>query len=133
MRTAYRAEIAAALATNHSRYLDASDPAVCARVEAQILAESAGHADAFRFEPSIAAQIASGALRPRTLPGNPEPRRIASSYGLLQILYVTACDYGFRDNPEALFVPAIGLKFGLAHLAALLEWAEGDRDRALAA
>lgn len=100
---------------------------------AQVLVESSGHADAFRFEPGIAAQLAAGRLKPKYMPTNPAVRRVASSYGLLQILYVTACDYGFVDAPERLFIPDVGLRFGAAHMSAMLRKAEGDYTRALCA
>jgi hypothetical protein len=100
---------------------------------AQVLVESRGCADAFRFEIGIAQQIADGRLKPKYLPKNPSPRRIGSSYGLLQVLWVTAADYGFIGEPELLFVPSIGLEYGADHLATLLKWAAGDYTRALCA
>jgi len=41
--------------------------------------------------------------------------RIASSYGLVQILYPTAVMEGFRGQPEDLYDPVICLKFGFKH------------------
>jgi hypothetical protein len=61
------------------------------------------------------------------------PRRVSSSYGLLQILYPTAREHGFTGEPELLFVPIVGLEWGAMHLRTLIEWAEGDYIRALAA
>src|SRR4051794_29841986 len=101
--------------------------------EALVIVESDGQTDAFRYEPGILAQLQAGALHPARLPAQPVPRRIAASYGLAQILYVTACDYGFAGEPEELFVPAIGLEYGARHLAHLLAWADGDEMRALCA
>lgn len=124
MRTEYSREIAAA----------ATRAAVSPRmVEAIVLTESSGRAEAFRFEPAIAAQIASGRLKPKHLPANPLPRRIASSYGLMQLLFITAADHGFAGEPELLFVPSVNLEFGCALLADLLRWAGGDYDKVLAA
>jgi len=100
---------------------------------AQVLVESSGRADAFRYEPGIAQQIADGRLTPKRLPANPVPRRIASSYGLMQVLYITACDYGFAGEPEALFLPSVSLEYGAAVLSDHLTWAGGDFFRALAA
>jgi hypothetical protein len=102
-------------------------------VAALVMVESSGRADAFRFEPGILAQIQTGKLTPKYLPANTAPRRIASSYGLTQILFVTACDYGFRSEPEALFVPWISLEYGCAHLEALLDRAHGEYEKALCA
>jgi soluble lytic murein transglycosylase-like protein len=98
-------------------------------VEAIVIAESSGHTDAFRFEP--------GFYR-RYLEGKPEfvgmnPRRVSSSYGLMQVMYTTAQQYGFTDHPEALFVPMTGLQYGCLHFKRLLAWAKGDTRKALAA
>lgn len=98
-------------------------------VEAIVIAESSGHTDAFRFEP--------GFYR-RYLEGKPEfagqnPRRVSSSYGLMQVMYTTAQQYGFKDNPEALFVPMTGLQYGCLHLRRLLAWSGGDERKAAAA
>jgi soluble lytic murein transglycosylase-like protein len=98
-------------------------------VEAVVIAESNGHADAFRFEP---------AFYERYLKGKPEyagqiPRRVASSYGLMQVMYTTAQQYGFSGHPEILFVPDTGLRYGCLHLRAMLQWADGDLHKAVAA
>src|SRR5581483_7692798 len=89
---------------------------------AQVMVESGGRADAFRFEPGILRQIEAGTLKPKRLPVNPVGRRIAASYGLLQVLYVTAADYGFSGEPESLFIPSVGLEYGAAALAGHLAW-----------
>lgn len=98
-------------------------------VEAVVLQESSGRADAFRFEP---------AFFDRYLKRNPDyrglvPRRIASSYGLMQVMYPTARELGFSAEPEMLFVPRVSLHFGCMLLARLLKWAGGDTAKALAA
>jgi soluble lytic murein transglycosylase-like protein len=97
-------------------------------VKAVVIRESGGATHAYRFEASVAGWFK----------GNPHtagliPARYASSYGLMQILYATATDYGFSAEPEYLFVPKIGLDFGCKHLAALLKWAHGDVLKALEA
>lgn len=104
-------------------------------LEAQVLVESSGYTDAFRFEPGIWSQLQRGALHP-AIPidlTTANPRRLASSYGLLQILYVVALDRGYRGDPEGLFVPEVGLSFGCAQLKYFLTWAKGDITSALAA
>jgi len=98
-------------------------------VEAVVLAESSGHTDAFRFEPSF---------YDRYLKDNPAyagqiPRRISSSYGLMQCMYTTAQDHGFTGNPELLFQPEVGLHYGCKHLFVMLTWANGAIRQALAA
>lgn len=86
-------------------------------VEAVVLVESSGRTDAFRHEPDFYERYVKG--KPEYEGRN--PRRIASSYGLMQIMYTTAQLYGFRAEPEMLFLPNIGLEYGCRHLAALLK------------
>lgn len=124
MATDYHSEI---VATADRFKLDAR------LLEAQVLVESSGQTDAFRFEVGIAAQLADGRLKPKHWPANRTMRRLAGSYGLLQVLWVTATDYDFIDEPEMLFIPTFGLEYGARHLAALLAWSKGNVDQALAA
>jgi soluble lytic murein transglycosylase-like protein len=97
-------------------------------LEAVVIAESNGCTDAFRFEPGFYVRYLKG--KPEY--AGQEPRRISSSYGLAQTMYTTAQQYGFSDQPEVLFVPDVGLKFGAMHLKHLLTWAGGDARKALA-
>ena len=95
------------------------DPVLVAAVCWQ---ESAFQADGFRFEP---------AFWNRYLKHKPEwrgqnPRRVSSSYGLMQVMFVVAVEDGTilaNDAPEGLFVPAMGLAAGCARLAKLKAWA----------
>lgn len=87
-------------------------------VEAIVVIESSGQTDAFKFEP--------GYWR-RYCAGKPEweswiPRRVASSYGLLQCMYPTALLNGWEGEPEELFLPDVGLNAGCARLRYLLDW-----------
>jgi soluble lytic murein transglycosylase-like protein len=96
-------------------------------LEALVVTESSGRADAFRFEPKY---------YDRYLKNNPEyageiPRRVASSYGLVQIMLPTARALGFKQQPEYLFVPTVNLYFGAKELARLITWAGGDIPKAL--
>jgi soluble lytic murein transglycosylase-like protein len=98
-------------------------------VEAVVLRESSGQTDAFRFEPKFF---------DRYLKGKPEykgqnPRRVSSSYGLLQVMYTTAQQYGYSEPPEHLFVPETGLHYGCLHLRAMLHRFNGNVRTALAA
>lgn len=45
-----------------------------------------------------------------------EPKLDTSSYGLTQILYTTAKDYGFTGDEDSLFDDNVNLKFGLKYL-----------------
>lgn len=118
--TLYRREIETA-AREHGL-----DPNV---IEAIVVVESSGQADAFRFEPGF---------WKRRLANHPDyagaiPRRVSSSYGLLQIMYSTAREHGFNAEPEYLFIPHVNLDLGCRVLKGLLKWADGDLAKALEA
>lgn len=118
--TLYRREIEEA-AVKHSL-----DPNV---VEAIVMTESSGYADAFRFEPGF---------WKRYLAKNPtyageNPRRVSSSYGLMQIMLPVARELGFSGEPELLFLPAVNLDWGCKKFAQLLQWANDDLAKALEA
>ena len=98
-------------------------------VESLILVESGGRADAFRFEPKFWDKY----LKSKEPWAKQVPRRVASSYGLMQIMYVTAWEAGYRGQPEGLFVPVVNLEWGCRHLAKLKAWAKGDLASTLAA
>lgn len=98
-------------------------------VEAVVLKESSGETDAFRFESGYFERY----LRTKPEYAGQNRRRISSSYGLMQVMYPTAKQYGFQGPPEALFVPETGMRFGCQHLAALIKWAAGNIRQALAA
>lgn len=98
-------------------------------VEAVVLAESSGRTDAFRFEPVFFERY----LKDKPEYAGQNPRRVSSSYGLMQVMYPTAKQYGFAGPPEFLFVPETGLRFGCEHLAALIAWANGNIRQAVAA
>lgn len=98
-------------------------------VEAVVVTESSGHADAFRFEPDFYARY----LRDKPEYRDQIPRRVASSYGLMQLMYPTARELGFKGEPEFLFFPDTNLEWGCTLLVSLLRWASGDIDMALEA
>lgn len=98
-------------------------------VEAVIQQESGGKADAFRYEPGYYL---------RYVKNNPEfkgqnPRRVASSYGLMQIMYPTALELGFRGDPEELFEIGLNINLGTKLLKRLLDRYKGDVEKALMA
>jgi soluble lytic murein transglycosylase-like protein len=97
-------------------------------VEAIVTQESSGRADAFRFEPSVWEWFKANPLA-----AGLNARRAASSYGLMQMLFATATDYGFRAEPEYLFLPKTNLDMGCKHFAVLLKWAKGNVPKALQA
>src|SRR3990167_687440 len=84
--------------------------------------ESAFQTDAFRFEPMF---------WNRYLKGNPKyahlnPRRVSSSYGLMQVMYCRLLEDRISANdawaPEDMFEHEKGLAVGCAFLAELLAW-----------
>lgn len=98
-------------------------------LEALVLVESGGKADAFRHEPKFWDNYLKD--DPRFKDKN--PRRVASSYGLAQCMYTTALQYGFRAEPEMLFLPDVNLDLGAKILAALLKRFNGNVEKALQA
>lgn len=110
MRTYFWKEIVAA-ATKY-----ALDPVL---VEAVAVQESSGNADAFRFE----REFWNRYLKPNKLYAGRNPRRVSSSYGLLQVMYPVAVERGFPADlhPELLFVPETALEYGCRHLRYLTD------------
>ena len=98
-------------------------------VAAVIKAESDGKADAFRYEPGFYQRYL--AHLPEYADAN--PRRVAASYGLMQVMYTTAVEVGYIGPPEGLFLPLESIEYGCRYLAQLLRWADGDVARAIAA
>lgn len=95
---------------------------------ALVLCESSGYADAFRHEAKVWPWFHR---HPKAAGLN--ARRAGSSYGLCQVLYPTATDYGFEGEPEELFKPRVSLEYGARVLSELLKWAKGDERKALEA
>ena len=91
-------------------------------VEALVVRESAGNTDAFRFERIFWNRL----LKPKPEWTAKNPRRVASSYGLMQIMYPVALERGYPPHlpPEGLFVPEVGVEYGCKHLRWLLDWAD---------
>ncbi len=97
-------------------------------LSAQIIAESAGRPDAFRWEPDFYDRYIHG--KPHVAGARFGPLA-ACSYGLLQILLETALEHGFEGRPEDLFVPRVGLNWGAKYLRWCLDASGQDHFRAL--
>lgn len=99
------------------------DPVLVAAVCWQ---ESSFNADAFRFEPKFWSRY----MKKKPEYADLNPRRYSSSYGLMQIMWVTAVERGFPTSapPELLFEPSVGLKWGCRQLRLLFDWARGLTD-----
>lgn len=88
-------------------------------VEAVVVQESSGNTDAFRFEPNFYNRY----IKPKGLFPGQNPRRVSSSYGLMQLMYPVAVELGYKEPPEKLFQPETGLYWGCVKLRALTDWA----------
>jgi soluble lytic murein transglycosylase-like protein len=119
----YRPLIDAVLLANPVKGLDAN------LLDAIVRTESSGEADAFRHEPGYWKRYCEG----HPVFGKGEPRRIASSYGLMQVMYPTAHAFGYRGEPEGLFLPQQSLLYGVRVMQDNLKWSKGHLDAALAA
>lgn len=87
-------------------------------VSAIILKESSANCDAFRHERDF---------WNRYLKRLPEwtllnPRRVSSSYGLMQVMFPVAVERGYPKDqpPEGLFVPETGVDYGCKQLRYLM-------------
>lgn len=100
-------------------------------VQAVVLVESSGYTDAFRVEPAFWDRY----LRHKPEWDGANPRRVSASYGLMQVMFPVAVEFGYprNDPPEYLFVPLIGLEYGCTVLSERLTWAQGNVEAALAA
>lgn len=94
-------------------------------LQAQVLVESSGDPNAFRYEPAFFEHYILG-KDPATVPGVKFGPLAACSFGLLQILLETALELGFTDRPEMLFVPRIGLAWGTQYLTRCLARVGGE-------
>lgn len=99
-------------------------------LEAQILQESNGRADAFRFEQAFYERYIK--MNPMAVGFKYGPLA-ACSFGLMQIMLETAMESGYLDRPELLFMPRVGLNWGARYMKSLVDWAAGDIEQALAA
>lgn len=92
-----------------------SDPLDPRLVWAIVQVESAGKVNAYRHEPAFFTRY----LRDKPWYGQWSPRRSAASYGLMQIMFPTACDMGWRGDPEELYVPETNIRLGCQYLTDL--------------
>ena len=98
-------------------------------VEAMVRTESSGNPHAYRFEPGYWVRY----CKDHPIFKHGEPKQIAASYGLLQVMYPTAHQLGFRGEPKELFAPQQSLLYGVLLMRDNLRWSEGNLDAALAA
>ncbi len=84
---------------------------------ATIVTESGGKPDAYRFEPAFYDRYLKDTSPWTENPYYGEPKRISASYGLMQIMYTTAYNIGFRGKPEDLYDPATAIDVSTAYIA----------------
>ncbi len=107
----YRAEVHA-IADQHGL-----DPEL---VQAMCLVESDGRTSAYRYEPAFWMRYMAGK---REWDGA-NPHRVSASYGLMQVMYPVALEFGFDREapPENLFIPIVGLTYGCKVLYERITW-----------
>ncbi len=98
-------------------------------LEAIMLVESGGQADAFRWEPVFYRTYIQG----KTTHASQFGPLAACSFGALQILLEVAYEFGFTGDPWELFELERGLSYGALYLRALLDWAHDDVAKAVSA
>ena len=84
---------------------------------ATIFTESSGKAKAYRYEPLFYRRYIKNQKQWKNSPYYKSPRRIAASYGLVQVMYTTAYKIGFRGKPEDLYEPEANIDAGAAYIA----------------
>jgi hypothetical protein len=100
-------------------------------VVALVCEESAGLASAYRYEKEFWIRYLAGKQEWR----DQNPKRVAASYGLMQVMYPTALEMGYPKAapPEGLFVPELNLDLGCKYLHGMLWRFGGSIRTALAA
>jgi soluble lytic murein transglycosylase-like protein len=88
-------------------------------VAAVVLQESAANTDGFRHERLFWNRY----LKSRPEWASLNPRRVSSSYGLMQVMFSTAIEHGYPKDqpPELLFRPEIGLEYGCRVLRRMMD------------
>ena len=84
---------------------------------ATIVTESGGNSKAYRYEPAFYKRYLKNKSPWTENPYYDDPKRISASYGLMQIMYTTAYNAGFRGEPEALYDPATAIDVSSAYIA----------------
>lgn len=92
-------------------------------VDAIVWQESGYNTDAFKHEADFWNRYLKGKPQYARL----NPRRVSSSYGLMQVMYCRILEDKVAANdawaPELLFIPENGLDIGCAFFKELLDWA----------
>jgi soluble lytic murein transglycosylase-like protein len=98
-------------------------------IEAIVMTESSGDPNATRYEPAFYERY----IKPLGLP-EAEGKKRATSYGLMQIMYQSAWEDGYRDSAERLLKIDVGLNWGVKHLKKKIAlYGKQDINRAISA
>jgi soluble lytic murein transglycosylase-like protein len=89
-------------------------------VEAVVLTESSGKPMAYRFEPAFWTKYLAQHPNYRHM----IPEIASASYGLMQIMFSTACQEGYVGKAWGLFDPNVNIHFGVRHLLRHLAWSQ---------
>jgi soluble lytic murein transglycosylase-like protein len=97
-------------------------------VAAIVVQESGANTDAFRHERLFWNRYLKRLPQWTAL----NPRRVSSSYGLMQIMFPVAQERGLAKDvpPEALFGPELGLEFGCRQLSYCMDWIDAKYPQA---
>ena len=85
-------------------------------VEAFVIVESSGNPEATRYEPAFYKTYILPMLYANNNLSPEEARKLATSWGLMQIMGQVARERGFKGEMEELLEPATGLEWSLKHL-----------------
>jgi len=88
---------------------------------ATIATESSGNPKAYRYEPAFYERYLKDKSPWTESPYYSESERISASYGLMQIMYTTAYNAGFRGQPEDLYDPATAIDISTAYIASAFQ------------
>lgn len=98
-------------------------------IEAMVMRESSDTTGATRYEPGFNAQYITRLKLP-----DDEGKKRSTSYGLLQIMYQSAIEDGFKGVAEDLIIPEIGLEWGVKHFSGKIKkYGQKDINRAISA
>lgn len=95
-------------------------------VTALCLVESSGDPKAYRYEPAFYRRYMADHPRWK----HADPKRVSASYGLTQVMFLVAVEFGFpdTDDPELLFDARLNLHYGCKVLAERFAWVSKAAD-----
>jgi LysM repeat protein len=95
---------------------------------ATISTESSGDPKSYRYEPAFYDRYIKDNALWKENAFYQFPKRIAASYGLMQIMYTTAFSAGFQGKPEDLYDPAANIAVSAAYIASPFQQKQHEWD-----